>query len=183
MLLPMQGHKLLPGVQNVVNSGVGAGAQARGRGDRALDPRYKFGKTTATRRRHEFGAAETILRGAIERDFAGVVGENIDQRGFELSRIAMVKFGLGQFFHVVVHQPGMIEHRLQDQCLASRYRRAMTAMYRARRQMRTCRHIGFIAPRSWRSPKPDAATTATVLPIAPRRDLGGRKQTAKARRK
>ena len=74
----------------------------------------------------------------------GMVGEDVDQRAFELLRIGVAELGLGQFLHVVVQQPGMVERGLQDQRLAARDRGAMAAMQRARREMRARRDIGSV---------------------------------------
>src|SRR5579872_2993939 len=139
MPLPMQGHELLPGVQNIASCGVRPGTPDRGRGDTALEPCNKLGKIAASECRNKFGAGKTVFRRAVVGNFAGVVGENVNQRILELSRIGMAKFRLGQFLHVIVHEPRMIEHSLQDERFAARYRRAMSAMYRTCRQVRTYR--------------------------------------------
>ena len=70
-----------------------------------------------------------------------MMGENVDQRAFELLRVGMAELGFGQFLHVVVQEPGVIERRLQDQRFAPRDRGAMAAMQRAGRELRARRHI------------------------------------------
>ena len=63
-----------------------------------------------------------------------LMGEDIDQRGFELLCVGMAKFSLRQLLQAVVHQPGMVERRLQDQRLPKRYGGPMAAMERTRPQ-------------------------------------------------
>ena len=57
-----------------------------------------------------------------------MVGEHVDQRAFELLRIGVAELGGGEFLHVVVQQPRMIDRGLQDQRLAARNGGAMAAM-------------------------------------------------------
>ena len=82
-----------------------------------------------------------------------MMGEDVDQRAFELLRVGMAELGLGQFLEVVVQQPRMIQRRQQDQRLPARDRGAMAAMQRARRKLRAGRDIGFVA-----APKAEGAS-------------------------
>jgi len=52
--------------------------------------------------------------------FGKMMGEDIDQRAFELLRIGVTEFGRGEFLEMIVQEPGMIERGPQDQRFAAR---------------------------------------------------------------
>jgi hypothetical protein len=58
------------------------------------------------------------------------MGGNVDQRAFEPLGIGMGELERGQFLHMVVQQPRIIERGLQDQRLALGDGRAVAAMHR-----------------------------------------------------
>ena len=74
-----------------------------------------------------------------------MMGKDVDQRAFELLRIRVAELGLGQFLHMVVQEPRVIEGGLQDQRLAQRDRGAMAAMQRASRKLRAGGDVSFLA--------------------------------------
>src|SRR5579864_7271979 len=169
MPLPMQGNKLLPRQQNVGRRRFMPRAPDRRRGDGALDARQKRAETEAL----ELGDKLGTLRHAC--GFAGIcrvlteiarrmMGEHVDQRAFELLRVGMAELGLGEFLHVVVQQPGMIEGGLQYQRLAERDRGAMAAMQRACRKLRAGGDVSFVAEGGLRrSPPARRAAAAAVV--------------------
>ena len=73
-----------------------------------------------------------------------MVGEDVDQRAFELLSVGMAEFRGGEFLKMIVQQPRIIDRGQQDKRLAARDRGAMAAMQRAYGEMRACRDIGFI---------------------------------------
>ena len=143
----MQGKKLLPGQQNVARSRLRTDAPDRRRGDGALDPVQRVGKTGAAQLGLEFLALSLGLAAGFAL-MTEPVGEDVDQCRLELAGIGVAEFGLGQFLHAVVQQPWMIERCQQDQSLAPRYGGAVTAMQRARGQLRTCGDIAFVAAKA-----------------------------------
>src|ERR1700733_9378442 len=128
MPLPMQGDKLLPSEQNITLGGLRPGAPDRRRGDAALDAPEQLGKAALG----EFGRERRPLgvTSAAAEIVGEMMGENIDQGAFELLRIGVAEFGLGELLKVFMQQPGVIERRLQDQRFPARDRRAMAAMQR-----------------------------------------------------
>ena len=89
MPLPMQGDELLPGQQNIGGSGIWPGAPDRRSGDGALDSLEQIAETALG----QFGRERrSLLRsrgiGIVDRVFCEIfgemMGENVDQRAFEL---------------------------------------------------------------------------------------------------
>ena len=74
-----------------------------------------------------------------------VVGRDVDQGELELLDLGMAELEPGNVLQMIVQQPGMVEHRLQDQRLAPRDHGAVAAMHRARGKLRARDHIGRAA--------------------------------------
>src|SRR6185437_7225118 len=89
MPLCMQGDKLLPGQQNIGGGGARPHGPDRGCGDRALDTTQHIGKTAAGEFGGEFGAFAIAALLGILRETLGRMGEDVDQRAFELLRIGV----------------------------------------------------------------------------------------------
>src|SRR5580658_10055756 len=112
MPLPMQGNELLPGQQNIVRSGVWPGAPDRWRGDGALDSLEEIAETALgqfdrERRSLLRPCGIGIVDGILGEIFDEMMGENVDQRAFELLRVDVAEFGRGEFLDVVVKKPRM----------------------------------------------------------------------------
>src|SRR5579863_5583838 len=144
MPLGMQGDKLLPGQQNIGGGGSRPRGPDRRCGDRPLDTAQHIVKTTADEFGDEFGALAVAGLLGIMRESLRPMGENVDQRAFELLRVGVAELGGSELLEVIVEEPGMIERGLQDQRFAARNRGAMAAMQRARGKVRACRHVGPI---------------------------------------
>src|SRR5689334_3984553 len=101
MPLPMQGEKLLPGVQNIARRRLLARAPHRGCGDVALDADKELSEAETGEFRVEFGARGVLVGAeAAAASVAGLVGEavgdRIDQRGLEPAGVGVAKFGFGK---------------------------------------------------------------------------------------
>src|SRR6516225_6332102 len=122
MPLPMQGDKLLPSGKDVVGRSPRPRAPDRRGGEGLVNARRGFGKSPPA----EFGDhGRTIGRTAM--------GENVDQLAFHLGGLGMAELDPRELLQMLVQEPGMIDHGLQDERLAQRYGGAVAAVDGARR--------------------------------------------------
>src|SRR6266516_1964443 len=143
MPLPMQGDKLLPCRQHVVGCSLRPGPPNRRRGDDLVNAGRSFRKASAA----EFGDHGGAIRRAA-------VGENVDQLALELGGLDVAELHRRELLQVLVQEPRMIDHRLQDERLAQRNGGTLPAMNGTRGQLRACRDIGLARKRSrseWRT--------------------------------
>src|SRR6476660_1227197 len=114
MPLPMQGKKLLPGVQNVGRRRLLARPPDRRRGDVALDAREELGAAEAAEFGGKFHARSPLVgaeaAAALVAGLGGKpVGKGIDQRRLEPAGVGMAEFSFGEFLEAVVQQPWVVE--------------------------------------------------------------------------
>src|SRR6266511_5679166 len=143
MPLPMQGDKLLPCRHHVVWRSLRSGPPNRGRGDGLVNAGRGFGKTPPT----EFGDHGGTIRRAA-------VGENVDQFALELGGLGVPELHRCELLQVLVQEPRMVDHGLQDERLAQRNGGTLPAMNGTRGQLRARRDIGLARKRSrseWRT--------------------------------
>src|ERR1700722_17099052 len=102
MPLPMQGKKLLPGLQNIARRRRRPGAPDRGRGNRALDAAEKVAKTRALKlglKLGEFGMGFHLH--LADGNMPEKLRENVYQRALELLGIGFVKLRFREFLHPI----------------------------------------------------------------------------------
>src|SRR3954451_21893717 len=112
MVLPMQGDQLMPGGENVVPCGALAGAPHRRRRDAALNPLKSLRKSALLE-----VAAHLLGQLAGVRRMVMVVGKCGDDAGPELMVFGMDELQDVNSLEVIVQQPGVVSHNLQDQGL------------------------------------------------------------------
>src|SRR5207248_1404306 len=99
-----------------------------------LDARNEFGEAAAI----EFGAH----RRRVER---AVMGGDVDQRSFDALGLGVAEFDRGKVLTMLLQEPGMVEHGLEDQRLAPGHGGTVATMDRALSQLRARHDIGLAA--------------------------------------
>src|ERR1700739_2034985 len=164
MPLPMQGDKLFPGLQNIGRGSFGPRGPDRRRGDGALDPSQKRSMSAPrqfSRQRSPFRRA--ILIKIFAEIFGEMMGKDVDQGAFELLRIGVAEFGLGELLEMLMQKPGVVECLLQDQCFPAWNRGTMAAIDWTRRQLQACRDISLVAAEARGARRTVAAAFLVVL--------------------
>src|SRR5437764_1559701 len=109
MPLPVQGDKLLPGQQHIIRGGSTLGAPHRAGRDHSLNPISSLPQSPPAK------LGDDPLRiGGYH------LGKNIDQSGLYFGGIRMAQFQACELLEVIVQQPWMMDHRLQNKRLPAR---------------------------------------------------------------
>src|SRR5436190_10908652 len=160
MGLPMQADELFPSRENVVRGCTGLRRPHGRRGDNLLDA---F--------RHLAQAAPAELDDHGFRVSRAPVRKDIDQGSLYLRSFGMAQLHFSELFQMIVKKPGMVDYGLKNEGFAAGNGRAMTAVDGARRQLRTCGHIGLVWVRPRARPRKIAglASGKAVSVSPPRR--------------
>src|SRR6202011_1174116 len=70
--------------------------------------------------------------------------KDVEDGGLHLGRLRVAQLDRRELFQMVMQQPGMVDDRLQDECLAAGNRGAMAAVHRAGSELRAGSDIGRV---------------------------------------